>query len=45
MALANEPSALRDFRKPSISATPIGRPRKSGRLNMFYGYPAKFIAE
>ena len=44
MALASDPSAWRSFR-PRISTRHIGRPRKTEKLNMFYGYPAELIAE
>ena len=45
MALASDPSAWRNFREPRILTRPVGRPRKTEKLNMFYGYPAELIAE
>jgi hypothetical protein len=39
MALSSDPSAWRNFRRARISTRPIGRQRKSEKLNMFYGYP------
>ena len=45
MAVSSELANWRNFRKPGISTRPVGRPRKNGQLNMFYGYPAELIAE
>jgi len=44
MAASSDPSAWRNFQEPRILTRPIGRPRKNGKLNMFYGYPAELIA-
>ena len=38
MAASSDPSAWRNFQEPRILTRPIGRPRKNGKLNMFYGY-------
>jgi len=45
MALASDPSAWRNVRNPRQITRPVGRPRKTEKLNMFYGYPAELIAE
>jgi hypothetical protein len=45
MALTIDPSAGRKFRKTGIWTRPIGRPRKSDMLNMFYGYLGELVAE
>ena len=45
MAACNDPYAWRNFRQHRQIARPVGRPRKTEKLNMFYGYPAELIAE
>ena len=45
MALSSNPSAWRNFRSSRQITKPVGRPRKTEELNMFYGYPAELIAE
>jgi len=45
MALVEDPSAWRNFRKPRVPTRLVGRPRKHPSLSMFYGYPAELIAD
>ena len=45
MAFGSDPSAWRNFRQARQTMRPVGRPRKTEELNLFYGYPAEFIAE
>lgn len=45
MALASDPSAWRNFRQARQMTRPVGRPRKTEKLNVFYGYPVELVAE
>ena len=45
MAASSDLSSWRNFREPRILTRPVGRPRKTEKLNMFYGYPVELIAE